>query len=120
MTNGERVSQVREAMRLTQSDLAKMVGRSQSAIAQLEASIIDGSDGLIREIASRTGFPVEFFERSSGPAFPAGSLLFRAHANISRKDRREAYSQARFVFEILAILLERASRIPINLPKSTD
>jgi Zn-dependent peptidase ImmA (M78 family) len=107
-------------MRLTQADLASSVGRSQSAIAQLEAGLIDGSDGLIRQIAAVTGFPIEFFDRDSGPSFPAGSLLFRAHANINRKDRLEAYSQARFVFEMLVSLLERASRIPINLPKSSD
>lgn len=120
MINRDRVIQVREAKRFTQSDLAKKVHRSQSAIAQLEAGLIDGSDGLIRQIAMATDFPPDFFERDSGPAFPIGSLLFRAHANISRKDRLEAHRQAQFVFQLLTPLLDRATRIPINLPKSID
>lgn len=120
MINGERISQVREARRWTQTDLAKRVQRSQSAIAQLEAGIIDGSDGLIRQIATETGFPIEFFELESGPAFPFGSLLFRAHANINSKDRLEAHAQARFVFQLMALLLKQVQRLPVNLPRPVD
>jgi Zn-dependent peptidase ImmA (M78 family)/DNA-binding XRE family transcriptional regulator len=120
MINPDRVSQVREALRLTQVDLATMVSRSQSAIAQLEAGIIDGSDGLIRQISTATGFPLQFFERDNGAAFPSGSLLFRSHSKISRKDRLEAHRQAQFVFQLFTMLLDQATKIPINLPKSSD
>jgi Zn-dependent peptidase ImmA (M78 family)/transcriptional regulator with XRE-family HTH domain len=120
MINGERISQVREAKRWTQTDLAKRVNRSQSAIAQLEAGLIDGSGGLIRQIANETGFPVEFFELESGPAFPFGSLLFRAHANINSKDRLEAHGQAHFVFRLMTLLLKQVHRIPVNLPRPVD
>jgi Zn-dependent peptidase ImmA (M78 family)/transcriptional regulator with XRE-family HTH domain len=120
MINGERIAQVREAKRLTQSDLAKRVQRTQSAIAQLEAGLIDGSDGLIRQIANETEFPIEFFESGSGPAFPFGSLLFRAHADINRKDRLEAHGQARFVFQLMNMLLNQVRSIPVSLPKPMD
>jgi Zn-dependent peptidase ImmA (M78 family)/transcriptional regulator with XRE-family HTH domain len=120
MINRDRISQVREAKRWTQADLAKKVGRSQSAIAQLENGLIDGSDGLIRKIASETGFPTEFFERENGPAFPFGSLLFRAHASMSSKDRLEAHGQAHFVFQLMTTLLKQVHPIPINLPRPVD
>src|ERR1700730_10052291 len=115
MINRERISQVREAKRWTQADLAKKVSRSQSAIAQLENGLIDGSDGLIRRIASETGFPTEFFELENGPAFPFGSLLFRAHASMNSKDRLEAHGQAHFVFQLMTMLLKQVRPIPTNL-----
>lgn len=120
MTKAERIAQVRESKRWTQAELAKRVKKSQSAIAQLEASVIDGSDELLRQIALVTGFPVEFFEPDSGPSFPFGSLLFRAHANINSKDRLEAHAQARFVFQLMMILLKQVKHIPVNLPRPVD
>ena len=120
MINRERISQVREAKRWTQADLAKKVGRSQSAIAQLENGLIDGSDGLISRISSESGFPIEFFESETGPAFPFGSLLFRAHASMNSKDRLEAHGQAHFVFQLMTMLLKQVHPIPINLPRPVD
>src|ERR1041384_2950790 len=120
MINRERISQVRESKRWTQTALAKKVKCSQSAIAQLEAGLIDGSGDLIRRIAGETGFPVAFFEREDDADFPFGSLLFRAHANTNSKDRLEAHGQAQFVFQLATMLLKHVRRIPVTLPRPVD
>jgi Zn-dependent peptidase ImmA (M78 family)/DNA-binding XRE family transcriptional regulator len=120
MINGQRISQVREANRWTQTELARRVHRSQSAIAQLEAGLIDGSESLINDIAVQTGFPPNFFLQETGPAFPYGSLLFRAHANTNSKDRLEAHAQAHYVFQLMIALLKQVHRIPVSLPRPVD
>jgi Zn-dependent peptidase ImmA (M78 family)/transcriptional regulator with XRE-family HTH domain len=116
MINGERVTLVRELKRWTQSDLAKRVGKTQSAVAQLEAGLFAGSDDLIREIAVQADFPEEFFRTMAPPRFPQGSLMFRAHRDLSKKDRAEAHRHAQLAFEVAVHLYSRLTAIPVIVP----
>src|ERR1035441_2519591 len=84
--SGERVKQARELKGWTQAVLARAVGVSQAAIAQIESGAFMASDELVAEIAKSTGQPLQFFQQDPAPEFPVGSLLFRSHASLTKKD----------------------------------
>jgi Zn-dependent peptidase ImmA (M78 family)/DNA-binding XRE family transcriptional regulator len=114
---GERVKQARELKGWTQSALAKAVGVSQAAIAQIEAGAFIASDDLIESIAARTHQPVRFFYLDPAPEFPVGSLLFRAHASMSKKDLAMTHRQAQRAYELWDQLQQGLRSIPIKIPR---
>ena len=61
MFSGSRLRQVRELRFLTQSDLAKRVGKSQGAIANIEGGFSQPSPELVAALAAHTRFPIAFF-----------------------------------------------------------
>lgn len=114
--NGDRVRQVREIKAMTQSRLAARVGVSQAAIAQIEAGAFIASDDLTAAIAKHTGQPIAFFTQSSGPEFPLGSLLFRSHTYMTKKDMVSASRYAEQVYEIGTKLRNLTKAIPVHIP----
>ena len=117
MINGERVRQARELRDLTQTELAKLVGLDQSAIANIEAGRFQPSESNIEAIALSTGFPPSFFSQEPGPDFPLGSLQFRAHASVTTRERVSAYRYAQVVYELVHRLMLRVKPIPVNVQK---
>jgi transcriptional regulator with XRE-family HTH domain len=120
MINGERVLQARELRSMTQKELATHVGVTQAAIAQIEGGFYPASDALITAIAEKTELPWAFFERETAPSFPLGSLLFRAHAPITRRERVEAYRHAQLTYEVALFLYSRVSRITVNIQMRSE
>jgi Zn-dependent peptidase ImmA (M78 family)/transcriptional regulator with XRE-family HTH domain len=116
MIYGDRVRQIRELRCLTQGQLAEAVGVSQSAIAQIENSLQQPLPQHVQAIADHTGFPISFFEQPTLVDFPAGSLLFRARATTSGKERTEAYRYAQTLFEATTELWSRIKPLPLLLP----
>ena len=120
MINGERVRQARELRGLTQTELAQKVGVEQAAIARIEGGALKPSDALVQAIALQTRFPIGFFHRPNGPEIPMGSLLFRAHASTTLREKNEAYRYAQVLFEVAEWLLERMKPIALRLPQLNE
>ena len=57
MFNGNRLRQARELRLLTQTELARRVGKSQAAIANIEGSFNLPSPELVAALAHHTRFP---------------------------------------------------------------
>jgi Zn-dependent peptidase ImmA (M78 family)/DNA-binding XRE family transcriptional regulator len=108
MITPARLQQARELRGWTQTALARQVGVHQSAIAQLETGRIQPSPGVLDAISRATGFPPAFFTRPSGPAFPLGSLRFRARAAMTARQRRQAWWYAQTLYELMAQLAVQA------------
>lgn len=98
MIYGARIRQAREFCGLTQAQLADKVHRDQSLIAYIENESKEPSDDVLDAIAEHTKFPVSFFARPPDVELPAGSLIFRAHASLTRKEVIEAHRLAEIVF----------------------
>jgi Zn-dependent peptidase ImmA (M78 family)/DNA-binding XRE family transcriptional regulator len=114
---GERVRQARELKGWTQSALANSVGVSQAAIAQIELGAFIASDELIAAIANKTGQPIRFFYKDPPPEFPSGSLLFRAHASLTRKEIATAHRHAERAYELWTALRKGLTPIPVKIPR---
>jgi Zn-dependent peptidase ImmA (M78 family)/DNA-binding XRE family transcriptional regulator len=117
IVNGERVKQARELKAMTQTALAKAIGVSQAAIAQIESGAFIASDELVEAIASRTSRPLQFFQQEPAPEFEIGSLLFRSHNAMSKKELVSTYRHAQIVYELWTKLKEGMRPIPIRIPK---
>lgn len=102
--NGQRVRQARELRKLTQTELARHVGVSQSTIAKMELGVREWEDALIEAIAFQTGYPVSFFQQGIGPEFPLGSLLFRCRASLTGTEKASIRQMAMLEFEIAEVL----------------
>ena len=117
LISGERVKQARELRSLTQAALAKLVGVSQGAIAQIESGAFLASDELLQEIAKRTGQTIRFFCQDPAPEFPVGSLLFRAHTSMRKYELTETYRNTQLSYEVYLKLRARLNPIPVTIPK---
>jgi transcriptional regulator with XRE-family HTH domain len=126
MINPARLQQAREVRGWTQTALARQVGVHQSAIAQLEAGRMQPSPPVLDAISRHTGFPLAFFTRPSAPAFPLGSLRFRARASMTARQRRQAFWLAHTLYELMAHMAAQteypAPRVPqlASDPVATD
>jgi Zn-dependent peptidase ImmA (M78 family)/DNA-binding XRE family transcriptional regulator len=116
MSVGDRVRLVRELKGLTQKSLAKSLDVHQSAIAHIESGRNDPGDELTRALSFHTGFPPSFFADGELPTFSAGTLMFRARAATTARERLQAYRYAQVVFEIAEKLSRNFDEIPVRLP----
>jgi len=120
MFSGERLRQARELLCLTQTDLAKLIGRSQAAIANIEAGLLEPSAEVGESIANRMRLPLTFFTDRPRFHFPAESLMFRAKASASRRETVAACRHAEVSLELIELLEISVTQIPIRLQKSSQ
>ncbi len=118
MFSGERLRQARELLSLTQIDLARLVGRSQAAIANIEAGLLEPSAEVAESIANRTRFPLTFFTDQPRFHFPAETLMFRARASATRRETIAACRHAEVSLELIELLEASVTQIPVALQKS--
>lgn len=118
--SGERVRHARELKSMTQKRLADLVGVSQAAIAQIEAGDFIASDDLVSAIAKHTGQPLGFFTQELGADFPLGSLLFRSHASMTKKEMISTSRYAREVYSLAVRLRARTRALPVKITKLHD
>jgi Zn-dependent peptidase ImmA (M78 family)/transcriptional regulator with XRE-family HTH domain len=114
--DGQRVRQARELRGFTQTELAEKIGSPQESIAKVEGGLMPGGE-LLSPIALATGFPAAFFESPLLEEFPAGSLQFRARADMTRKQRAQAHRYAQILFEVYQQLAQRASVPALTIPR---
>jgi Zn-dependent peptidase ImmA (M78 family)/transcriptional regulator with XRE-family HTH domain len=117
MITPTRLQQARELRGWTQTALAQQVGVHQSALAQLETGRIQPSPEVLDAISRATGFPPAFFTRPSGPAFPLGSLRFRARAAMTARQRRQAWWYAQTLYELMASMAVQTEYPAPRLPR---
>ncbi len=120
MIYGARVRQAREFCGLTQAELAELVNRDTSLIGHIETGSREPSDDLLSAIADKTNFPVSFFARPPDVELPAGSLIFRAHAALTRKEAMEAHRSADVVFSIGVHLTTKVGDIRPSIQGRTE
>lgn len=120
MINGDRVRQARELCAFTQTELAERLHVEQPTIARIENGTLKPSQGLIEALALQTGFPPEFFSQPSAPDFPLGSLLFRAHASTTLREKSEAYRYAQVIYEMADVLSARLTPVTLRLPQLAE
>ena len=118
--NGERLRQVRKLRRLTQTRLAAMSGVTPSTISQVESGSIQPSPDLESALAASLEFPLEFFDRASGPDLPLGSLTFRARRSATKRDLYEAQAWAEIIRECIVQLAESFSLPAVRVPRLDD
>lgn len=88
---GERLRTLRDLLGLTQEQLARASGVSQSWISQVETSMREATDDGLRAIAEATGTPMSFFQVRPSTV-PLDSLRFRKLATASRVLTRRVHT----------------------------
>ena len=116
LIHGERVRQVRKLRQLTQRQLADQIGGGQDVISRIESGLVQPSPDTLRAIAEVVSFPESFFLAEPGPAFPLGSLVFRARRSASKLNLEEAHVWAELVYECALGLAIRLGMQPASLP----
>ena len=114
---GKRLKQARELWGLTQAQLAKKIGVSQGAIAHFEGGFKEPSRESLLALAGSTRVPVSFFSKQLPEEFSLHSLLFRAHASMSRRKAVEASRHAELVYEMASHLRSQIEEPPPTLPE---
>lgn len=115
MIYGARVKQARELRGMTQEVLAAKIRRDQSLIAHIENGMKEPSPEVLEEISAITNLPTSFFSKPAEVQLPGGSLLWRAHASISRKEATEALRYADVVFSLGVHLIQKVAPLPITI-----
>jgi Zn-dependent peptidase ImmA (M78 family)/DNA-binding XRE family transcriptional regulator len=118
MFNPSRLRQARELRLLTQTELAKRVGRSQAAIANAEGSFNLPSPELVAALAAHTRFPAAFFSAEKSFDFSMESLMFRARSATTRREAVAACRYAEIVYELVLFLSRFVQPIPLRLQRS--
>ena len=75
------------------------------------------SPGLAGAIASALDFPIESFNRPSGPELALGSLTFRARRSATKRELHEAQAWAEIVLECMSVLAEAFSLPAVRVPQ---
>ena len=117
MSAAHRVKQAREFCGLTQTELARRTGVSQSAIAQIEAGRTNPSPQVLEAIAFQTGFPVSHFQHDSSLSFPLGSLIFRARRAMTEREREQLHRYGEVVYEAVTQMTTKVEMVPLRLPR---
>lgn len=120
MFSGERLRQARELLGLTQTDLAKVIGKSQAAIANIEADLLTPSAEASESIARGMRFPLSFFTEPPRFQFPTETLMFRARASATRRETAAVGRQAELSLELLEFLEASVTAIPVGLQRLTQ
>ena len=85
----ERLTEVREARGLNQSELAGLVGVKRASISHYEAGKRSPETETLRKLADVLGVPVAYFFKRIGVG-GGGTLFYRSLASATKTDRRRA------------------------------
>ncbi len=117
MINGDRIKQARELRGLTQAELAERIEINRGALTHYETGRYEPPDDVLDAIAQATEFPLAFFQQEMMIEFPLGSLLFRARASMTSKDKLKAHRYGQTLYEMIDTMAKRFKDIPLRLPR---
>jgi len=113
---GDRVKQARELEGLSQLELAKAIGVSQTLIAFVETNTRQPTPELLEQLAVHTHQVPDFFRQPPAEDFPTGSLLYRARTAMTAQQKTRVRQYARMVMELAdALLARRPHALPVKL-----
>ena len=118
MIYGARIKQVRELRGWTQQKLADILKVTQSFVAQVEKEWSQAPEDFVTTLVFRSGFQKSFFERPPNDGMPYGSLLFRAHSQMSDRGKRAVHRHAEMAYDLVRQMVsnpavkEVAVRVP--------
>lgn len=119
MIYGARIKQVREVNGWTQASLADLLNVTQSFVAQVESNWSKPPQEFMTKLVFRSGFPMSFFEMPVEIDFPFGSLLFRAHSEMTDRDQKLVHRHAQMAYEIVRRMLtnRRVREVQNRVPR---
>ncbi|TDD54608.1 ImmA/IrrE family metallo-endopeptidase [Nonomuraea terrae] len=115
MIYGTRLTQAREFCLLTQKALAAEIGISQGTLSNAERDVTELPMDVLTQLATTTGFPVEFFQQGPRVAFDGLPTHFRARAGMSVKESNQAKRGGEIVAEAALAMLEQLEGPPLRL-----
>ncbi|MEV0589474.1 XRE family transcriptional regulator [Nonomuraea sp. NPDC050310] len=118
MIYGTRLTQAREFCLLTQRALAAEVGISQGTLSNAERDKAELPSHVLTQIATATGFPVEFFQQAPRVRFDGLPTHFRARASMSAKESSQATRGGEVVAEAALAMLDQLEgpSLTISIP----
>jgi Zn-dependent peptidase ImmA (M78 family)/transcriptional regulator with XRE-family HTH domain len=118
MIYGERVRQVREMHRLTQSDLAgKIPALTQWRLSRIESDLAEPDDETVALLAALSGVTTDFLERQPVPTLLAHTPKLRARSRLTQATKGAAMQWARLVDEAYQSLRGQAVPIPVQMSR---
>lgn len=117
MIQGDRIRQVREMHRLTQSDLVRDIpGLTQPQLSRIESGRApDPGDEMVSLLSALLGVTQDFFYKPPAPNLKVHSPQFRARSKMTESAKAAGLQWARLVYEVYEQLRLRANRIPVQL-----
>ena len=120
MISGDRLRQMRELHRLTQSDLAAQVpGLTQPRLSRIEKELAVASAETVELLSAVLGVRSDFFRREPVPDVLGHSPQFRSRTSLTTSGKAAALQWARLVLEAYDRLAAAAVRIPLRLAPQT-
>lgn len=105
----------REAVGITQAELAQLLQMDQSTISKIEHGLSVPPPSFILKLVDALGFPAPFFEQEWKPIRVEGH--YRRKLSLSAKTLKECKAKMTIVEKHLAILLDSIDLATQNIPK---
>jgi Zn-dependent peptidase ImmA (M78 family) len=118
MTNGERIKQVREMRRFTQTALIeelKLPSLKQSQLSRIESDLADADAETIELLAIALGVRSDFFDRPIISDLVPQSPQLRARSRLTQSSKTAVVRWCQTLLEEYLRLEQRASRIQPNV-----
>src|SRR6476659_9039380 len=123
MTIGERIKQVREMHRFTQTALieeVKLPQLSQSQLSRIESGLAEADDETVEALAATLGVRSEFFGRESLPELVPQSPQLRSRSRLTKAAKNAVMRWSQTIAEEYGRLEARATPIPLRLVDRRD
>lgn len=111
----ERLIEAREARGSTQTDLAKLLGRSGSTISNWERGEQAPEPNSLRNLAVHLGVSPSYFTRPM-PDYGDGAIFFRSFATATVRIRTREKAKVRWLQHISLTLQNTLEFPPVNVP----
>lgn len=113
----DRLRLIREARKMTQTDLAEAVGISSSSVSQYEAGNVNPSPDTLSRLCEALGVGSEFLTSGEPPLLAEGSPHFRKQSELTRRSQRMVHAWGVLTIELIE-RLEDFVAIPEWTPAS--
>lgn len=116
---GERIRQAREIRGLTQEELAEILDRHKSLLAQVEAGFRFPTAEFLEAVAFHTQLPLAFFNEEPHSEFPVSEVLFRAPRAIKRRQVLDSVRYAEHIYSIFSKVSSKIKDLPCRIKDAT-